>query len=89
MKNGAARLEDGTLAGSTTNLHQEVKNLVGFGIPFLQAVQAATLNPAREIHEEDKIGSIKVGKYADLVVLDSELNIKMVVARGKIAVDNR
>ncbi|WP_444642088.1 N-acetylglucosamine-6-phosphate deacetylase [Caproiciproducens sp. R1] len=89
VKNGAARLEDGTLAGSTTNLHQEVKNLVGFGIPFLQAVQAATLNPAREIHEEDKIGSIKVGKYADLVVLDSELNIKMVVARGKIAVDNR
>ena len=50
VQNGAARLKDGTLAGSTTNLHQEVKNLVGYGVPFLQAIQAATLNPAREIH---------------------------------------
>nr|WP_319489100.1 N-acetylglucosamine-6-phosphate deacetylase [uncultured Caproiciproducens sp.] len=89
VRNGQARLEDGTLAGSTTNLHQEVKNMVGFGVPFLDVIQAATLNPAREIHEDDKIGSIKEGKYADLVVLDSELNIKMVVARGKILADNR
>ena len=35
------------------------------------------------------IDSIKVGKFADLVVLDNDLNIKMVIARGKIAVDNR
>lgn len=89
VQSGAARLKDGTLAGSTTNLHQEVKNLVGYGVPFLQVIQTATLNPAREIHEDHQIGSIKEGKYADLVVLDSELNIKMVVARGKIAADNR
>ncbi len=89
VKNSQARLKDGTIAGSTTNLHQEIKNLVGYGIPFLHVIQAATLNPAKEIHEDDKIGSIKVGKYADLVVLDSDLNIKMVVARGKIAVNNQ
>lgn len=89
VKNGQARLKDGTIAGSTTNLHQEVKNLVGWGVPFLTAVQAATLNPAREIQEDERIGSIKVGKFADLVALDSDLNIRMVVARGKIAVDNK
>lgn len=84
VKNGQARLKDGTIAGSTTNMHQEIKNLVSYGIPFLHVIQAATLNPAKEIHEDDKIGSIKVGKYADLVALDSDLNIKMVVARGKV-----
>lgn len=89
VKDGQARLEDGTIAGSTTNIHQEVKNLVGYGVPFLNVIQAATLNPAKEIHEDERIGSIKVGKYADLVALDSNLNIKLVVARGKILVDNR
>ena len=89
VKDGQARLEDGTIAGSTTNIHQEVKNLIGYGVPFLNVIQAATLNPAKEIHEDECIGSIKVGKYADLVALDSNLNIKLVVARGKILVDNR
>ena len=34
VRGGKATLEDGTLAGSVANLHQEVKNLVAFGIPF-------------------------------------------------------
>ena len=89
VKDGHALLKDGTIAGSTTDIHEEVKNLSGWGIPFRQIIKSATINPAREIHEDDKIGSIKVGKYADLVVLDSDLEIKMVIARGKIAVDNR
>lgn len=89
VKDGQARLKDGTIAGSTTNMHQEVCNLVGFGVPFKQVIKSATINPAREIHEDENIGSIKVGKRADLVVLDSDLNIKLVIARGKIAVDNR
>lgn len=89
VKNGQARLADGTIAGSTTNLHQEVKNLLGWGVPFRQVIKSATLNPAKEIHMEDKIGSIKTGKYADLVVLDADWNIKMVLVRGKVEVDNR
>ncbi len=89
VKNGQARLEDGTIAGSTTNIHQEVKNLIGWGIPFRQIIKSATINPAKEIHMEDQIGSIKIGKYADLVVLDSDWNIKMVFVHGKVEVDNR
>lgn len=84
VKNGQARLSDGTIAGSTTNILQEVQNLVRFGVPFGQVIQSATLNPAKEIREDDKIGSIKVGKQADLVVLDKDLNIKMVIAKGKV-----
>lgn len=89
VKNGQARLEDGTIAGSTTNLHQEVKNLIQWGVPFRQVIKSATINPAREIRMDDRIGSIKAGKYADLVVFDSEWNLKLVIIRGKIAVDNR
>ena len=75
VRDGKATLEDGTIAGSVTNLHQEVKNLVSFGIPFEQAVKAATLIPARSIGMEEEIGSIEEGKRADLLVLDEELNI--------------
>ena len=89
VKDGQARLADGTIAGSTTNLHQELKNLLRWGVPFRQAIKSVTINPAKEIHMEDQIGSIRVGKYADLVVLDSDWNIKMVFVHGKLAVDNR
>lgn len=75
VRNGKATLEDGTIAGSVTNLHQEIKNLVSFGIPFETAVKAATLIPARSIGLEQEIGSIEPGKRADLVVLDDKLDI--------------
>ncbi|PKM72284.1 MAG: N-acetylglucosamine-6-phosphate deacetylase [Firmicutes bacterium HGW-Firmicutes-16] len=88
VQNGQARLADGTIAGSTTNLLQEVRNLVSFGVPFRQVIKAATINPARAVREDGRIGSIDAGKAADLVVLDKELNLKMVVVQGKIIKNN-
>lgn len=75
VREGKATLADGTIAGSVSNLHQEVKNLVRFGIPLEQAVKAASLIPARSIGLEEEIGSIAPGKRADLVVLDENLDI--------------
>ena len=75
---GKALLPDGTIAGSVTNLHQEIKNLVSFGVPFEQADKAATLLPARAIGQDGEIGSIAPGKRADLVVLDENLDIAAV-----------
>lgn len=75
VRDGKATLDDGTIAGSVTNLHQEVKNLVSFGVPFSQAVKAATLIPAKAIGMDQEIGSIVPGKRADLVVLDENLDI--------------
>lgn len=75
VREGKATLADGTIAGSVSNLHQEVKNLVHFGIPLEQAVKAASLIPARSIGLEEEIGSIAPGKRADLVVLDENLDI--------------
>lgn len=75
VQEGRATLADGTIAGSVTNLHQEIKNLVSFGIPLAQAVKSATLIPALAIGLDEKIGSIAPGKRADLVVLDQDLEI--------------
>lgn len=84
VKDGWARLADGTIAGSTTNIHQEVKNLIGFGVPLRQVIKSATINPAREIVAENEIGSIEVGKQADLVVMDANWNLVSVIKSGKV-----
>ena len=88
VQNGEARLSGGTIAGSTTNLLQEVKNLLSFGVPFRQVIKAATMTPAKAVGEDARVGSIDAGKAADFVVLDKELDLKMVVAQGKIVVNN-
>lgn len=80
-----AKLEDGTIAASITNIFDEFKNLLKFGIDFKSALKACTINPARVIGEDDKIGSIAVGKCADLIITDEELNIKEVYINGALA----
>ena len=80
-----AVLEDGTIAASITNIHKEFKNLISFGIDFKTALKACTINPARAIKEDDKIGSIQKGKCADLVFLDENLDIKEVYIDGILA----
>jgi N-acetylglucosamine-6-phosphate deacetylase len=83
VKNGKATLKNGTIAGSTTNLMECVKNCYMFGIPLEQAIKSATFNPAKLIGVDDKTGSIKVGKYADLVLIDKNFNVKGVFVKGE------
>lgn len=80
-----AVLEDGTIAASITNVYQEFKNLIEFGIDFKTALKACTINPARVIREDDKIGSIQTGKQADFVFVDENLDIKEVYINGILA----
>lgn len=77
-----AVLADGTIAASISNLHTEFKNLIEYGIDFKTALKACTINPARVIQADDEIGSIAVGKCADLVFLDENLDIKEVYING-------
>lgn len=77
-----AVLADGTIAASITNIHREFKNLITFGIDFKTALKACTINPARVIKEDSHIGSIAVGKCADLVFLDENLDVKEVYING-------
>ncbi len=78
-----ATLEGGTIAGSVTNLMACMRKAVEFGIPLESAVKAATINAAKSIQVDDKMGSLEVGKLANIVLLDKELQIKAVFIEGK------
>ena len=88
VRDGKALLADGTIAASTSNVYEELKNVISFGVPMKQAIKSATINPARAIRVDQETGSIAVGKNADLLVLDDQLNIKMVVVKGQVKVNN-
>lgn len=83
LENGVARLADGTLAGSATNLFECMRRVISFGIPECDAIRAAAYNPARQIGCLDEVGSIADGKCADFVICDDALNIKQVYVAGK------
>lgn len=85
VKNGEARLVDGTLAGSVLTMNKAVENMVNLvSVEFIKAVDYATINPAKNLGLDDKIGGIKVGKKADFVVIDKDFNIFMTIRDGKI-----
>lgn len=85
VQNNEARLADGTLAGSTLKMNEAVRNFMNAtGVSFTQAIDCATINPARCIHKDDIKGSIEVGKDADFVVVDKEFNVYMTICRGHI-----
>lgn len=82
VKGPLATLADGTISGSATNLFDCMKKAVSFGIPFEKAVKAASFNPARSIGLDRTLGSIAVGKEADLVILNEDLSIHRVMIGG-------
>nr|WP_295264221.1 N-acetylglucosamine-6-phosphate deacetylase [uncultured Blautia sp.] len=79
VKDRKAVLKDGTLAGSATNLYGCMCKAVEFGIPLEQAIMAATANPARSIGIFDHVGSIRIGKQADLLLVSKNLELKRVI----------
>ena len=79
VKDRKAVLKDGTLAGSATNLYGCMCKAVEFGIPLEQAIMAATANPARSIGIFDCVGSIRIGKQADLLLVSENLELKRVI----------
>ncbi len=85
VKNGEARLEDGTLAGSVLRMNRAVQNMVEkVGAPLLKAVDYATINPARLLGLDKEKGSIRVGKCADFAVLNKAFDVVCTVLEGEI-----
>lgn len=86
LKDNVARLADGTIAGSASNLFACMKKAIAFGIDRDEAIRAATLIPAQEIGVEDKVGSIRAGLYADFLVCTEKLELQRVYIGGKLLV---
>lgn len=81
--NRAVLASNGALAGSATNLMDCMRTAVKvMGISLEDAVACATVNPAKALGVFENYGSIAPGKNADVVLLDQDLNLKMVVKSG-------
>ena len=81
---GKVTLDNGTLAGSTLRMPQAIKNMVQFSqCSLIDAIHMASLNPARVLKLDARKGSIAVGKDADLVVLNADLNVLLTMREGR------
>ncbi|AOR22822.1 N-acetylglucosamine-6-phosphate deacetylase [Clostridium taeniosporum] len=85
VKNGAARLINGTLAGSILTLNKAVYNFFeNTNLELNEVINMASLNPAKSIGIDDKKGSLDIGKDADICIFDDEMNCYLSVSEGRI-----
>lgn len=83
VKNGIARTQSGSLAGSTLTLDKSVKNFVDMvNVPLLEAIHMASLVPATHLGLDNILGSIALNKRANFAVLSSELTVKATIIDG-------
>ncbi|MFT4147234.1 MAG: N-acetylglucosamine-6-phosphate deacetylase [Micrococcaceae bacterium] len=89
VSDGVARLKrDGAIAGGTSNLHKQLKlGVQQANIDLVDMITALTSTPAKVIsqsrHLDKPIGTLDKGAYADIVVLDQDLELKHVIRRGE------
>lgn len=82
VKDGVCRNADGRIAGSCVSMLAGAKNLLKMGVPISDISLMASLNPAKALNVSAITGSIEVGKQADIIVCDNELNVKAVFVKG-------
>lgn len=82
LRDGVARLEDGTIACSATNLYDCMVNAIRIGVKEEDAIRAATYNPVCAIGAERIVGSIETGKVADFLVCNNDYTQKTVYLSG-------
>jgi N-acetylglucosamine-6-phosphate deacetylase len=83
---GAARLSDGTLAGSILTMTKALQNLLTYThVTPSQAIGMLTSNPARSIKEADRKGMLQPGYDADLLIFNRAFQLQATICRGKVA----
>ena len=82
LRGGVAKLADGTIACSATNLFDCMRNAISFGVKEEDAVRAASYNPACAIGADKEVGSIETGKVADFVICNADYTSKRVFLAG-------
>ncbi len=86
VREGVGLTADGqALAGSTCTMIQGIKTMVQLvGIPLVEAVQMATLNPARALGIEKHKGLLEEGADADLVLFDDRFEVSHTFVEGRL-----
>ncbi|WP_309570865.1 amidohydrolase family protein [Deinococcus sp.] len=81
VRNGEARLENGSLAGSLLTMDVALRNAVGAGVPLPVVSRMLSAVPAASLNLTDR-GSLTVGQRADVVVLTADLSVQGVYVGG-------
>jgi len=89
VEDGVAKLPDRTsFAGSVATADRLVRTMISMaGISLTDAVKMMTATPARILGVSDKKGELAVGKDADIVIFDNNINVSMTMVKGRIAYD--
>lgn len=86
IENGVAKLPSRkAFAGSVATADRCVRTMKNLAqIPLKEAVKMMTLNPAKIMGIDDRKGSLTPGKEADIIIFDNDVNIKVIMVKGKI-----
>ncbi|WP_432724211.1 N-acetylglucosamine-6-phosphate deacetylase [Staphylococcus equorum] len=85
VKGSEARLASGALAGSILKMNEGLKNLIQYTGDSLDNLWRVTsLNQAIALNIESQKGSLKVGKDADIVIVDDEITVQTTIKAGAI-----
>jgi N-acetylglucosamine-6-phosphate deacetylase len=84
VRDGRATLADGTIAGSSIHLLQAVHNAIAWGISPEKSIMAATAAPAKAVGIDKLTGSLAVGHWADMLLLDARFNLISTIMNGKV-----
>ncbi len=82
VRDGLCLTDEGVIAGSCFSMLKGAKNLRSLGIPLEEIAVMASYNPAKALGVSDRVGSIEIGKDADVIVCDDALNIRAVFVDG-------
>jgi N-acetylglucosamine-6-phosphate deacetylase len=86
VKNGEAKLEDGTLAGSILKMDEAVRNMMKYtGCSLSDIVKMTSTNVAKELNIFHRKGSLSKGKDADITILSEDLEVLMTFCRGSLS----
>lgn len=86
VEDGVAKLPDRTaFAGSVATADRLIRNMITLAeVPLIDAVKMMTETPATILQVQDRKGSLMVGKDADIVLFDEQINIDLTMVKGRI-----
>ena len=82
VRGGVSKNAEGSIAGSTYSMGYGTKKLREIGFDVCEIAKIGARNPAMAVGLYDEVGSISIGKRADIVICDGEYEINAVFTRG-------
>lgn len=82
VRDGLCVTDEGVICGSCFSMLKGAQNLRTLGIPLEEIAVMASYNPAKALGADDRVGSLDIGKDADVIVCDDQLNIRAVFVDG-------